>query len=192
MKSKMHKLPWLVSCFDSVRRIGFGQNHDPASSQRGDGQGFVSERFVGGRPCFLGLQTVGLAFLLCSLRIQAAPYEISWFSVDGGGGTSTGGLYSVSGTIGQPDAGAATGGPYSLLGGFWSLLAVQQTGLPTLIIKPAGTNVILSWSTNSTGFVLQASSGITPPSWADAPSGTNNPVTVPATGLARFYRLRKQ
>src|SRR5207237_460684 len=42
---------------------------------------------------------------------------------DGGGGTSTGGGYSLSGTIGQPDASSFTspmsGGNYSLVGGFW-------------------------------------------------------------------------
>lgn len=30
---------------------------------------------------------------------------INWHTTDGGGGTSNGGVYSVSGTIGQPDAG---------------------------------------------------------------------------------------
>jgi hypothetical protein len=29
---------------------------------------------------------------------------LDWFTIDGGGGTSTGGVYAVSGTIGQPDA----------------------------------------------------------------------------------------
>ena len=50
------------------------------------------------------------------------PYAIDWFTIDGGGGmASTGGEYSMSGTIGQPDASVATmsGGSYSLTGGFW-------------------------------------------------------------------------
>jgi hypothetical protein len=47
--------------------------------------------------------------------------SISWWTVDGGGGTSTGGVYTLSGTIGQPDASAAmTGGAYTLTGGFWA------------------------------------------------------------------------
>jgi len=50
----------------------------------------------------------------------AADYSIDWYTIDGGGGTSTGGDFQVSGTIGQPDAGAATGGPYQLVGGFWA------------------------------------------------------------------------
>jgi len=45
------------------------------------------------------------------------PYSINWYKIAGGGGTSTGGTYQVSGTIGQPDAsGAMTGGNYSLTG----------------------------------------------------------------------------
>jgi hypothetical protein len=50
----------------------------------------------------------------------AGVYEINWWSVDGGGASSsTGDTYSLAGTIGQPDAGPAmTGDTYSLIGGF--------------------------------------------------------------------------
>jgi hypothetical protein len=59
--------------------------------------------------------------------------------VAGGGGTSTGGVYAVSGTIGQLDAsGTMTGGSYSLTGGFWALYAVQTPGAPTLTITYFG------------------------------------------------------
>ena len=44
---------------------------------------------------------------------------IAW-TVDAGGGTSTGPAYSISGTMGQHDAGIAAGGDYTVLGGFWS------------------------------------------------------------------------
>ena len=50
----------------------------------------------------------------------ASGYEISWYTVDGGGGTSTGGAYTLDGTIGQPDAGSQSGGAYVLAGGFWA------------------------------------------------------------------------
>ena len=51
----------------------------------------------------------------------ASGYEIDWHTLDGGGGTSTGGDYSLSGTVGQPDAGTMTlaGGSFELHGGFW-------------------------------------------------------------------------
>jgi hypothetical protein len=47
-------------------------------------------------------------------------YEISWSTIDGGGGRSSGGQYELLGTIGQPDAAWSNGGNYELLGGFLS------------------------------------------------------------------------
>lgn len=47
-------------------------------------------------------------------------YDLTWNTVDGGGGTfSHGGGYGLGGTAGQPDAGVLAGGGYSLSGGFW-------------------------------------------------------------------------
>ncbi len=47
--------------------------------------------------------------------------SISWWTVDGGGGTSSGGAYTLSGTIGQADASTPmSGGAYTLTGGFWA------------------------------------------------------------------------
>ena len=47
------------------------------------------------------------------------PYEIPWYTIDGGGGTSSGGPYTLTGTIGQPDADWSRAGDYEVLGGFW-------------------------------------------------------------------------
>jgi hypothetical protein len=47
-------------------------------------------------------------------------FDISWFTIDGGGGASSGGAYSLNGTIGQADAGNMSGGAYTLQGGFWA------------------------------------------------------------------------
>ena len=48
-------------------------------------------------------------------------YDLTWNTLDGGGGSSAGGSYQLTGTLGQPDAGSAlSGGVYSLSGGFWS------------------------------------------------------------------------
>jgi hypothetical protein len=51
--------------------------------------------------------------------LQAGEYEISWSTIDGGGGVSSGGQYILTGTIGQHDATYSAGGNYELLGGFW-------------------------------------------------------------------------
>ncbi|MFT5423153.1 MAG: hypothetical protein ACI89L_000927 [Phycisphaerales bacterium] len=51
---------------------------------------------------------------------QAQPFEIPWYTIDGGGGTSTGGTFSLSGTIGQHDAAQGlAGGTFTLDSGFW-------------------------------------------------------------------------
>ena len=56
--------------------------------------------------------------LLASVVLAQGGFELSWWSVDGGGATaSSGGDYSLAGSIAQPEAGALTGGGYSLEGG---------------------------------------------------------------------------
>ncbi len=62
-----------------------------------------------------------------------------------------------------------TNGPFSLTGGFWALLLQAPGGLTLHITNAAS------------GFATRV----------DAPSGTNNPATVPATLPTRFYRLFK-
>jgi hypothetical protein len=61
---------------------------------------------------------IGLAVLACTPAW--GEYDLSWYTVDGGGDVATmSDSYTLSGTIGQPDAGAMTGGTFSLNGGFW-------------------------------------------------------------------------
>jgi hypothetical protein len=62
-----------------------------------------------------------ILFMLCLLFTvpTLAGYELSWYTIDGGGGKSSGGGYTLFGTIGQPDAAYSAGGRYELLGGFW-------------------------------------------------------------------------
>ncbi len=62
--------------------------------------------------------TVILMFLL-SVSTANADYSISWHTIDGGGGVSSGGQYLVRGTIAQHDAAYSQGEQYELLGGFW-------------------------------------------------------------------------
>jgi hypothetical protein len=49
-----------------------------------------------------------------------ATYDISWYSIDGGGGLSMGGDFDLHGVIGQHDAGVMplTGGTFSISGGY--------------------------------------------------------------------------
>jgi len=131
---------------------------------------------------------------LC-LRVVGQSYSVDWFTIDGGGGTSTGAVYSVSGTIGQPDASqqTMTGGSFSISGGFWALYAVQTPGAPTLTIVPAGPGqATVSWSpATGTNWVLQETLNISPANWTNSPSGSTNPIVVPASLPTKFYRLFK-
>jgi hypothetical protein len=63
-------------------------------------------------------------------------YDLSWFTIDGGGATfSTGGSYSLGGSIGQPDAGVLNGGSYQLNGGFWGGAAINYNIYLPLALK---------------------------------------------------------
>ncbi len=99
----------------------------------------------------------------------AQSYSVDWYKISGGGGTSTGGVYSVSGTIGQHDASSAiSGGKYSVTGGFWALIQVVQTpGAPLLTITYSGNQAIVSWSPLATGWTLQTNNNLTTGSWGN-------------------------
>ena len=47
-----------------------------------------------------------LALLFSEIYTHAQSFSIDWFTVDGRGGASPGGVFAVSGTLGQPDANA--------------------------------------------------------------------------------------
>ena len=138
------------------------------------------------------------SLLLLALALHArAQYQLTSWTTDAGGGSSTGGVYTVAATIGQPDANTHTGGPYTLTGGFWSSVAVVPTpGAPLLRIIHANTRVILAWPDPSTGFQLQASPSLSAPVWVDVPDapsivGAEKQVVQPLNPGMRFFRLRK-
>jgi len=138
----------------------------------------------------LSLLVPGLAF--------AQTYSVDWYKIAGGGGTSTGGTYQVSGTIGQADASdAMTGGSYSLTGGFWSIISVvQSAGVPNLLIVPNGANSVqIRWPNTGTYTLLQNGS-LSTTNWVTSAysistaNGTNSiTITPPAGNL--FFRLRQ-
>ncbi len=69
----------------------------------------------------LGLAIAALASAPCSAHAQ---FSIVAFALDGGGGASAAGTFSVTGTVGQLDAGQMSGGTFAVLGGFWNATAV--------------------------------------------------------------------
>ncbi|MGI8967318.1 MAG: hypothetical protein ACR2H1_14710 [Limisphaerales bacterium] len=138
-----------------------------------------------------------LSAWLWTFTAMAQSYSIDWFTIDGGGGTSTGGVYSVSGTIGQPDAGTMSGGNFSIDGGFWGIIAAVQTpGAPLLTITRSNSFAIVSWPDTATGFRLENNSNLSITNgWTTAPqtrstNGGQISVTVPADTGNNFYRLK--
>lgn len=118
-----------------------------------------------------------------SARAQASGLAINWFTLSGGGGTSAGGGYALSGSIGQADTGAMGGGSYTLQGGFWSGVtnAVPSPNV-TLQAQRVGMSVQLTWSQ---GTLLQADQ-------LTGPWTTNtalSPYLVTPTALHKFYRV---
>ena len=136
--------------------------------------------------------------LMAPLLAHAQVYSLDWFTIDNGGGASTGGVYAVNGSIGQPDADTLNGGNFNLTGGFWSFVtAIQMPAARLLKITRTDNIVIVSWLGPATGFVLDQTSTLvgTPPPWVQVPfpyqtNATDIFITVPAPAGIRFYRLR--
>lgn len=129
-----------------------------------------------------------------------AQYSLDWSTIDGGGATSTGGVYAVTGTIGQPEAGTLKGGIYTLQGGFWGIIAAVQTpGAPSLSILRTSTNAVtITWPSSPTGWTLQQNTNnVGSVNWSNVTSGivddgaTKTILVSPPIGN-RFYRLHKQ
>jgi hypothetical protein len=135
-----------------------------------------------------------------TLGAGAQGYTIDWYTIDGGGGSSTNSQYSLTGTIGQPDAGAMSGGNFMLQGGFWAILAgVQTPGAPFLSILRTATNTVaISWPSASTGWALQQNTNsVSSVNWSNVINGigddgiTKTLLLNPPAG-SRFYRLYRQ
>ena len=63
---------------------------------------------------------VGLLLVGVVTAQTGGGYDLTWWTVDGGGDTVSGGGYTLAGTAGQADADQPlTGGDYTLYGGFW-------------------------------------------------------------------------
>lgn len=63
-----------------------------------------------------------ILLILISIPVVAqtgGDYDLTWNTVDNSGGTiSSGSTFSMTGSIGQPEAGFASGGSFTLSGGF--------------------------------------------------------------------------
>ena len=138
--------------------------------------------------------------LLMALHARAQS-AIDWFTIDAAGGAQSSASYVINFTAGQTDVGptVVSSATYRIIPGFWALEDLgPATGLPELSITLSGINVILSWPSPSTGFVLQHtdSLNVLPAAWSDTPglvsdNGFIKSLTLPHNLSKRFYRLRR-
>ena len=85
-----------------------------------------------------------ILILICCLLLggllvqaQSGGYDLTWQTMDSGGGRGSGGTYRIHSTVGQPNAGETSGGDYGLQGGFWPITQAEDglffVYLPTVI-----------------------------------------------------------
>lgn len=146
-----------------------------------------------------------IAFLLAAAGTVAhgQSYGVDWSTFAGGGGASTAGVYTVTGTIGQPDAGRVNSSDFTIDGSFWSIVAaIQEPGAPLLSVRFTQTNtVVVSWPMTWPGFVLMENPNANTTNWVQVATRPMEVVTsrttaekqvvVPTPTGKRFYRLKK-
>jgi hypothetical protein len=145
----------------------------------------------------IGLGACLFFIALSGLQAQTN-LAINWSSIDGGGGSSTGGIFTISGTIGQPDPGQMSGGNYSIEGGFWGILAAAPPLEPLwLAVARTTTNsVIIWWPSPATGWKLHQNANLSTTNWSEVlttpnDDGVTRSVTVAPPLGNQFYRLKK-
>lgn len=122
-------------------------------------------------------------FALLGTGVFAQPYSISWYTVDGGGhGPITGGVYSLQGTTGQPDAsGPLTGGTYSIVGGYWAGLGAST---PT-VGSPSATAVASTTATLNANVTSDGGDAITERGFVFSLNATNPDPLIGGTGVTK-------
>jgi hypothetical protein len=78
---------------------------------------------------------------------------------------------------------------------YFTIVTTNASAAPVLAIIPSGTNVLLEWPTNATGYTLQFASNLTSSVWstnlpAPVVVNTNKVVTNAISGTTRFFRLQ--
>ncbi len=86
--------------------------------------------------------------------------------------------------------------PQDILTNYAVTINVTPPPPPTLSVTLSGDNVLITWTTNSSGFFLEGATSLDPPQWAalnvlPLPDGPNYVVTLGHSGAALYFRLHK-
>jgi hypothetical protein len=140
------------------------------------------------------LTILGVLTSTPAIAQSGGPWSIASFTIDGGGTASTGGVWKVTGTIGQPDATAAVsiGGSWNGAGGFWPGISTIPVG-PALMLTLIGSNQIrVGWTAASVGYKVQYSEDLV--SWTDYPTvitGASYLNWSLGNGQRYYFRLKR-
>jgi hypothetical protein len=156
------------------------------------------------RSLYLLILWIGLAPLF-PLAAQESPLcLLAWSMVDGGGGASTGGDFSLASSIGQPGTGSGSGGDYAVSDVFGLIPVVPEPPVPppplvlALQINVLDGAVVISWPGDGSERVLLEETMTLPneTSWVSVDATPQSDagrtcVRVSLSPGCRFYRLRK-
>lgn len=139
-----------------------------------------------------------LAGTLCCAAQSGGPWSIRAFTIDNGGQSSTGGTWTLTGTIGQADASEmpARGGSFAVAGGFWPE-GFTAPGDPMLtiamgILTGVPDSVRLEWPASAAGHQLQYTDDLT--TWTDygkPVTGADHAYFGMNNGSRYYFRLKK-
>jgi len=83
--------------------------------------GVIAALFLAGRVAWAETDAPSALLSTGASESPSEDYDLTWWTVDGGGGAVSGSGYRLTGTAGQVDAAAPlTGGGYTLYSGFWA------------------------------------------------------------------------
>jgi hypothetical protein len=140
-----------------------------------------------------------LAALLPALPLAAQTNSSDWYTISGGGGVSTGGVYTLTSVIGQPAANQLSGGNYQVQGGFLAAVGLVQTaGMPRLSLSLTNGQARVSWPRPADGCALEKTTTLSgsPIPWGGISGAyqTNAAevfVLEPLTPGKQFFRLKR-
>lgn len=126
-----------------------------------------------------------LAVSLVTAVQHGGGYDIAWYAIESGGGTSSGDAFVLEGTIAQPTAGVAVAEEFTMEGGFWIPQSPAARCAADLdgddLVNGADLGLLLAaWATSEpaadldgTGVVDGADLGLLLSAWGPCPSATN-------------------
>ncbi|MES2705574.1 MAG: hypothetical protein V4726_03125 [Verrucomicrobiota bacterium] len=157
----------------------------------------LSSRFPSLLPLVLAAATAAATSSRSLAQVQTGgPWKLSAFTIDSGGGKSSAGAWTITGTLGQPDASpiTATAGAFVVQGGFWADAAVIPAagdGPGLTLTRLDAFNVQLAWPAEAAGYTLQYSNDLTNWAFLQDITAAGSAAWSLNQGPRFFFRLKK-